>query len=150
MSTRNLTLGAAALYALAGPLTALALRAPLGWLAAAAALAVWGGLGGALAALLLAVREQRRALQRLERRVEEVAAAVRALPTGVSTDALEAALQRWGERVEARQGATTEALVRHLDARVLGVQAMVRELAVPDAAAPEPAGQQGAAPEGAG
>lgn len=129
MSTRRLSLTAAAMFAIGGPLLVVGLWAPVGPLAGIGVLLVWGGAGGVLAAMLLAAREQQRALRRVQRDLSRANKALRPAPSVVSSTELTGALAELREVLKAHQDATARELVQHLDTRVLGIQAMVRELA---------------------
>lgn len=134
MSTRRLTLAAAGVYVVAGPLLAVGLWTSAGPLATSAAVLLWVGAGGLLAALLLAAREQQRAVRRLQRTLDPTAEVIRASTPGVTRTELTAALTALGDELRAGQEATTSQVAQQLDSRVLGLHAVVRELAGHDRA----------------
>lgn len=134
MLTRVLTLGGCTAYALAGPLLLVGLwptgpQAGARWVALGAA-AAWLGVGGVLGALLVVGRHDHRTLRELARRTDGLRREVRALRERDVVDA--AALSRELETLRAEVTATVgeerRELQAVLDARVLGLHGLVREL----------------------
>lgn len=118
MSIRNLGLVGGAAYALGGPLLIVGLAMDgVAWGSVAGVTAVWLGLGAVLAALAQLARQQ----HHLVRNVTERLADLDALDELAGLDA----------RVDARIEARHRELLRVVDARLLGLHELVRDVAAP-------------------
>lgn len=116
MSVRNLVLAGGGVYALGGPLLVVGLAGDgVAWGSIAAVIAVWLGVGAVLAALALLARQQQQLVRAATERLDQVEA----------LDELEGLDARVDARIEARH----RELLRVVDARLLGLHELVRDVA---------------------
>lgn len=124
MSLRLATLTGAGLYGAAGPLLIVAAWMALGAVGAVGVALAWAGVGVLLGVLLVAARTQRDMARRIAALRKTLAAA-----QAVSPPDLEAALRALEERQAAAAEQRDGDLQAVVDARIVGLHAMVEDLA---------------------